>query len=235
MRSIALHYPGRLLQTRPSAPSRFADSSRKERRMDSRREFLKKAGAAAVGAAVGPGLVHAQPAPGPTPGDGPGTDLLMTALQVARDGGASYADARLGRYRRQMVGTRERRVETVSDNESYGLGVRVLVGGSWGFAATRDLSRDAVQQAAWISKLTGVTRSHGCAFADSWSSVTFQRMPNVSLLPGDQALGLDDLIAATERGIVVKNRGSWSIDQQRYNFQFSGPSTRSAAVRWSAY
>jgi hypothetical protein len=197
MRSIALHYPGRLLQTRPSAPSRFADSSRKERRMDSRREFLKKAGAAAVGAAVGPGLVHAQPAPGPTPGDGPGTDLLMTALQVARDGGASYADARLGRYRRQMVGTRERRVETVSDNESYGLGVRVLVGGSW-------------------------------------SSVTFQRMPNVSLLPGDQALGLDDLIAATERGIVVKNRGSWSIDQQRYNFQFSGPSTRSAAVRWSA-
>jgi TldD protein len=77
-------------------------------------------------------------------------------------------------------------------------------------------------QAAWISKLTGVQRSHGCSFADSWSSVQFQRMPNVSLMPGEQDIGLDEIIAATDRGIVFKNRGSWSIDQQRYNFQFSG-------------
>jgi len=78
------------------------------------------------------------------------------------------------------------------------------------------------EQAAWIAGLTGVKRSHGCSFADSWSSVQFQRMPNVSLLPGDKDIGLDDIVAATERGIVVKNRGSWSIDHQRYNFQFSG-------------
>jgi len=78
------------------------------------------------------------------------------------------------------------------------------------------------EQAAWIAALTGVKRSHGCSFADSWSSVQFQRMPNVSLLPGDKDIGLDDIVAATERGIVVKNRGSWSIDHQRYNFQFSG-------------
>lgn len=78
------------------------------------------------------------------------------------------------------------------------------------------------EQAAWISKLTGVTRSHGCSFADSWDSVQFQRMPNVSLLPGDRDIGLDDIVAATDRGIVIKNRGSWSIDHQRYNFQFSG-------------
>jgi TldD protein len=78
------------------------------------------------------------------------------------------------------------------------------------------------EQASWISQLTGVNRSHGCSFADSWSSVQFQRMPNVSLLPGEQDLDLDDLIAATDRGIVIRNRGSWSIDHQRYNFQFSG-------------
>ncbi len=78
------------------------------------------------------------------------------------------------------------------------------------------------EQAAWIEKLTGVKRSHGCSFADSWSSVQFQRMPNISLMPGDKDIGLDDIIAATDRGIVVKNRGSWSIDNQRYNFQFSG-------------
>ncbi len=78
------------------------------------------------------------------------------------------------------------------------------------------------EQAAWISKLTGVTRSHGCSFADSWDSVQFQRMPNISLLPGARNIGLDDIVAATDRGIVIKNRGSWSIDHQRYNFQFSG-------------
>ena len=53
-------------------------------------------------------------------------------------------------------------------------------------------------------------------------AVQFQRMPNVSLLPGEQDISLDDIVAATERGIVIKNRGSWSIDHQRYNFQFSG-------------
>jgi TldD protein len=78
------------------------------------------------------------------------------------------------------------------------------------------------EQAARIAKLTGVNRSHGCSFAESWSDVQFQRMPNVSLLPGDQDLSLDDIIAATDRGIVIRNRGSWSIDHQRYNFQFSG-------------
>jgi TldD protein len=78
------------------------------------------------------------------------------------------------------------------------------------------------EQAAWISKLTGVSKSHGCSFADSWDSVQFQRMPNISLMPGDKDIGLADIVAATDRGIVVKNRGSWSIDHQRYNFQFSG-------------
>src|SRR5215204_199691 len=78
------------------------------------------------------------------------------------------------------------------------------------------------EQAPWIAKETGVTRSHGCSFAQSWGDVQFQRMPNVSLLPGEADVSLDDIVADTQRGIVVKNRGSWSIDQQRYNFQFSG-------------
>jgi TldD protein len=78
------------------------------------------------------------------------------------------------------------------------------------------------EQVARIQKLTGVTRSHGCSFAESWGLVQFQRMPNISLLPGDRDLVLDDIIADTPRGIVIRNRGSWSIDHQRYNFQFSG-------------
>ena len=78
------------------------------------------------------------------------------------------------------------------------------------------------EQVARLRKLTGVERSHGCSFAESWNAVQFQRMPNISLLPGEKDLGLDDIVAATDRGIVIKNRGSWSIDHQRFNFQFSG-------------
>jgi len=47
-------------------------------------------------------------------------------------------------------------------------------------------------------------------------------MPNISLLPGDRDTGVDDIVADTQRGILIRNRGSWSIDHQRYNFQFSG-------------
>jgi TldD protein len=78
------------------------------------------------------------------------------------------------------------------------------------------------EQVARIQKLTGVTRSHGCSFAESWNAVQFQRMPNVSLLPGDADIGVDDIVKETQRGVLIRNRGSWSIDHQRYNFQFSG-------------
>jgi TldD protein len=78
------------------------------------------------------------------------------------------------------------------------------------------------EQVGRIQKLTGVNRSHGCSFAQSWDSVQFQRMPNISLLPGERDIDLDDIIAATDRGIVIRHTGSWSIDHQRYNFQFSG-------------
>jgi TldD protein len=83
------------------------------------------------------------------------------------------------------------------------------------YQTTRDL-------ATVIAPLTGVRRSHGCSFAQSWGDVQFQRMPNVSLMPGEQERSLDDIVADTKKGIVFRNRGSWSIDQQRYNFQFSG-------------
>jgi TldD protein len=65
-------------------------------------------------------------------------------------------------------------------------------------------------------------RSHGCSNADSWSSVQFQRMPNVSLLPGSKDISFEDIIADTDRGIAIIGDGSFSIDQQRYNAQFGG-------------
>ena len=78
------------------------------------------------------------------------------------------------------------------------------------------------EQAGWISDLTGVRRSHGCAHTQSWADIPFQRMPNVNLLPAREEISLDDVIGATDDGIYIESRGSYSIDQQRYNFQFGG-------------
>ncbi len=72
------------------------------------------------------------------------------------------------------------------------------------------------------AQIIGRKESHGCCHADSWSSVPFQRMPNVSLEPGKKPLTLDQLISDTEDAILIRGNGSFSIDHQRYNFQFSG-------------
>jgi TldD protein len=70
--------------------------------------------------------------------------------------------------------------------------------------------------------IIGEKESHGCSYADSWSSVQFQRMPNVSLAAGKERLTPDEMVKDVKKGIYVLGRGSYSIDQQRYNFQFGG-------------
>jgi TldD protein len=73
-----------------------------------------------------------------------------------------------------------------------------------------------------ISARVGRDRSNGCAFADSPAHVPIQRMPNVSLQPDPNGPDLEGLIAGVENGILIKGDKSWSIDMQRYNFQFTG-------------
>jgi TldD protein len=73
-----------------------------------------------------------------------------------------------------------------------------------------------------LAPLIDRQKSYGCTNADSWRSVPFARMPNVSLEPGAQDTSLDQLVAGVEKGILIYGDGSWSIDQQRYNFQFGG-------------
>ncbi|HEX2093083.1 MAG TPA: metallopeptidase TldD-related protein, partial [Longimicrobiaceae bacterium] len=66
-------------------------------------------------------------------------------------------------------------------------------------------------------------RSHGNSYAESWADVQFQRMPNVNLLPHpERDVSLDELVAGVRDGILIEGRGSYSIDQQRYNAQFGG-------------
>ncbi|MDD7814932.1 TldD/PmbA family protein [Mycobacterium sp. CSUR Q5927] len=68
----------------------------------------------------------------------------------------------------------------------------------------------------------GQARSNGCSYADSPHHVPIQRMANVSLQPGDEDLSTDDLIARVNDGVYIVGDRSWSIDMQRYNFQFTG-------------
>lgn len=70
--------------------------------------------------------------------------------------------------------------------------------------------------------IIGLDHSQGCCYAQSWADVQFQRMPNVSLQPGKEKLSVDDMIKNVEKGIYIIGDGSFSIDQQRYNFQFGG-------------
>ncbi len=69
----------------------------------------------------------------------------------------------------------------------------------------------------------GLTRSNGCSYADSAHHVPIQRMANVSLSPDPSTdTSTADLISRVENGIYVVGDKSWSIDMQRYNFQFTG-------------
>jgi TldD protein len=73
-----------------------------------------------------------------------------------------------------------------------------------------------------MAKLMDWDRSTGCAYADSPSHIPIQRMANVSLEAGTEDLSTPDLIGQVDRGIYVVGDKSWSIDMQRYNFQFTG-------------
>lgn len=96
-----------------------------------------------------------------------------------------------------------------------------------------DLIKDGVlvgyQLDRGIAKSKGFERSNGCAFADSPAHVPVQRMANVSLQPAADGPDTEGLIAGVENGLYIVGDRSWSIDQQRYNFQFTGQ--RAYAIR----
>jgi TldD protein len=75
-------------------------------------------------------------------------NVCAAAIDAATGAGAEYADARAVLKRDQLVATKNGRVERVSDSESEGIGVRVLVGGAWGFACDRRLTPEGAREAA---------------------------------------------------------------------------------------
>ena len=112
-----------------------------------RRHFLEATGLGAGALVLPPGTRFWNGALTPIP-SADRKALADAGLEAARKAGASYADLRIGRYLNQSVSTRERRVQGISNSESFGVGVRVIVDGTWGFAATPDVTPESVARAA---------------------------------------------------------------------------------------
>src|SRR5712664_3641361 len=108
----------------------------------SRRDFLKSTGGLCAAATTLPAWVIETEAAEAAALDKP--QLAETALTLARKSGASYADIRINRYRNESIFTREQQVQNVSRTQSFGFGVRVLVNGAWGFAASHRVKPDSV-------------------------------------------------------------------------------------------
>jgi TldD protein len=89
-----------------------------------------------------------------------------------------------------------------------------------------DIVRDGVlvgyQLNRQMARANGMGRSNGCAFADSPGHIPLQRMANVSLQPAPGGPTTEELISRVDHGIYILGDRSWSIDMQRYNFQFTG-------------
>ncbi|HEU5400945.1 MAG TPA: TldD/PmbA family protein [Terriglobales bacterium] len=68
--------------------------------------------------------------------------------------------------------------------------------------------------------LIGLQRSGGTLRAESWNRLPIIRMTNISILPGEKPLTMEQLIASTDHAILYQTNRSWSIDDKRYNFQF---------------
>ena len=136
-----------------------------------RRDFLKSSAAATALVIAAPNSALAS---GRLPSRWTETEsdeLMAAALSAAREAGASYADVRIGRYRSQNIGTRERQITGVSDSESYGMGIRTIVNGAWGFAASGVMTTDGVvkvaREAARLSRAASTVQKRRIELAPS--------------------------------------------------------------------
>ncbi|MEO5629395.1 MAG: TldD/PmbA family protein [Thermomonas sp.] len=152
--------------------------------------------------------------------------LADTALQAAREAGATYCDVRIGRYLRQFVSTREDKVTGVVNTESTGVGIRVIAGGAWGFAATNDLTPDAVaaaaRQATALAKANSSARINAVQLAPtpalgevSWKAPIRK---NAMAVPIKEKVDLLLAVnaAAMKAGANFVNSSVFAINEQKY-------------------
>src|SRR5258707_14414241 len=74
--------------------------------------------------------------------------LADVALNTTKGLGATYTDVRIGRYLNQFVITREKKVQNIVNTESFGVGIRVIANGTWGFAASNNVTPEGIKKTA---------------------------------------------------------------------------------------
>jgi TldD protein len=180
-----------------------------------RRDFLKHG--AVIGAALAAGCAPARSRlrVGALPSVDPAArDLLMRALDTARGAGAQYADARVSRNRNQAIQTREQRVTGISDNETLGLGVRVLADGAWGFAATRELDAAAVDRAAHAA--VGQARANRAALLRPVTLAPVERVPDGRWRAPAEIDPFDVPIEDKVETLLAANRAALGVQGARF-------------------
>src|SRR5687768_6694441 len=191
----------------------------------SRREFIKTAGVA-LGAVTLPSWVYGARAMDTSFLDINRDSIADAALATAKKLGASYADIRINRYRLEAIQTRERQVLNVSSGQNFGFGVRVLVKGTWGFAASPLVTLDEVQrvtkEAVEIAKANSAFQRKRIEMVPtpkvetSWKS-SFERDPFV--VPVEEKT--DFLLKLNEAALGVKgvsfiNSSMAWVNEQKY-------------------
>jgi TldD protein len=204
----------------------------------SRRQFIAT-GSALLAATCVPEWTEAFQ-PGATD-DARRAEAAEAALARAATLGASYADIRINRYRRESIATRERQVQNVSRSTSYGLGLRVLVNGAWGFAATNRVdpasARAAADQAVAIAKANAVltTRKVVLANADkvvtAWSNAIKRDPFEVPLETKTAFLMKLNETALAVPGVSFVNSQILFVDEQKYFASSEGSRITQRLVR----
>ena len=163
------------------------------------------------------------------------------ALARATALGASYADVRVSRYRRESIATRERQIQNVSRSSSYGLGLRVLVDGAWGFAATNLVdpasARAAAEQAVAIARANAPLMTRKVVLADAdkvvatWANPIKRDPFDVPLETKTAFLMQLNEAAMAVRGVSFVSSQLLFVDEQKYFASSEGSRITQRLVR----
>jgi TldD protein len=162
----------------------------------------------------------------------PGMDVLVkkrmadVALNTAKSMGATYADARIGRYLNQYVFTREDKVQNVVNTESFGIGIRVIANGTWGFASTNSVTEDGIKnatmQAIAIAKANSKIQTEPVILAPvaaygevSWKTPIKKDFKEVPVSEKVDLL-LNANAAAMDNGANFVNSALFMVNEQKY-------------------
>ena len=152
--------------------------------------------------------------------------LADVALNTAKSLGATYADARIGRYLNQFVFTRENKVQNTVNTESFGIGIRVIANGTWGFASTNEVSADGIKKAAElavaVAKANSKIQTEEIKLAPvqghgeiSWKTPIEKNAMEVPISEKVELL-LETNARAMENGANYINSIIFSVNEQKY-------------------